>query len=202
MFANPCVHFKHSFSHDASCSVFWLSVTLYLPSVALPSFYPALGLLSSALTSQVGVVVWERVPCHGSRIRRFSTAWKSNSASFPRHGSKFPEKFHGMEGGFGVFPWHGSRFSMAWKFRFQTFLRGQSRLVFMSPGFPNIGRKFRWFFQGLEAVFGRGRGGVRRKNAGGRLTWRRKGLENEAGIGRIWRFRGIETGTSRILRET
>ena len=96
--------------------------------------------------------------------------------SFPRHGSKFQEKFHGMEGGFAVFPWHGSRFSMAWKFHFQTSLRGQSRLVFMSPGFPNIGRKFRWFSKGWKRVSGGAEGECDEKNAGGRLTWGRKGL--------------------------
>ena len=42
--------------------------------------------------------------------------------------------------------------------------------------FPRVGSGFREKFQGLEAGFGRGSGGVRRKNAGGRLTWWRKGL--------------------------
>ena len=70
------------------------------PGEPFPSSPPATGSGRPAIVPvncRTGSRHRKKVPRHGSRIRRFSTAWNPNLPVFPRHGSQILQNFHAME---------------------------------------------------------------------------------------------------------
>ena len=81
-----------------------------------------------------------------------STPWKPLSAFFHTMEASFRKTSTPWKSVLPFFHSNGSMFPTPWSFPFSP-PHGQSRLVYNTPVFPNIGSQFRRFFQGLETCF-------------------------------------------------